>query len=103
MSGDIQSELGAIKEKIIAIKEIAAGLADDRSALFERANRNENNITALREAVKSLRGRLNTICAELQREKDRDIARTNNKIALVAVALTIAEIFITVGISMILK
>lgn len=90
----VERELGEIRGCLKAIDDGILTLRNENADIFTRLRTVESKQAVLEENIKTVEKNFNKAQEEAEREKDRELSRTNNKIALVAIVLTITEIVI---------
>jgi uncharacterized protein YlxW (UPF0749 family) len=90
----VERELGEIRGCLKAIDDGILILRNENADIFTRLRTVESKQAVLEENIKTVEKNFNKAQEEAEREKDRELSRTNNKIALVAIVLTITEIVI---------
>jgi SUMO ligase MMS21 Smc5/6 complex component len=98
---NIERELGEIRGCLKAIDDGIQTLRDESTDVFTRLRTVESKQAVVEENIRTVENNFNKAQEETEREKDREISRTNNKITLVAIVLTIIEIAIGAGIAFI--
>jgi septal ring factor EnvC (AmiA/AmiB activator) len=90
----VERELGEIRGCLKAIDDGILTLRNENADIFTRLRNVESKQAVLEEKIKTIEANIIEKQEEAEREKDREVSRTNNKIALVAIVLTIIELVI---------
>jgi len=90
----VERELGEIRGCLKAIDDGLQNIRNENLDIFTRLRNVESKQAVLEEKIKTIEANFNESQEEAEREKDREVSRTNNKIALAAIVLTIIELVI---------
>jgi chromosome segregation ATPase len=90
----VERELGEIRGCLKAIDDGLQNIRNENLDIFTRLRNVESKQAVLEEKIKTIEANIIEKQEEAEREKDREVSRTNNKIALVAIVLTIIELVI---------
>ena len=94
---EIERTIGEIRAYVSNIKLMLQTSHENEINIFERLSKLERNHATVQQQVVGIDRRLDQICEEKEKEKDRELTRTNNKIALWALLITIINIGIVVA------
>lgn len=90
----VERELGEIKGCLKGIDTGLENLKSENADIFERLRTVERDHSILKQRVHGLEGNFKKFQEDQEREKDRELSRTNLKIAAVGIVLTIVELII---------
>jgi predicted nucleotidyltransferase len=94
---EIERDIGEMRACVSNIKLMLQTSHENETNIFARLGSLEQNRATIQQQVVGIDKRIDQICEEREKEKDRELTRMNNKIALWALLITILNIGIAVA------
>ena len=100
---EIERDIGEMRACVSNIKLMLQTSHENEINIFERLGKIEQNLATVQSQIIGIDKRIDDICAERDKEKDRELSRNNNKLVLWGIIVSVVSIAVSAILVIIFK